>query len=425
MTASKARRDATLSRRRRLGILIAAFLGWFFAGYVMAIGNVAGRPALRSMGLSEESEILAWMSRLVSAFLLGAAAGGLAFGWLGDRIGRAKAMAASILWYSAFTGVACCARTPAQLVVLRFVACLGVGGMWPNGIALVAEAWSDVSRPFLAGVIGASANFGFVLLAVVARTAEVTLQSWRWVFAYGATPGILGFLALVAVAESPSWLRSQVARTSGTALRRSSVIAEVFRRPLLGPTVTGILLSAIPFLGNWGGANWVVTWSDEVGERLDRPGLKAEAQLARSLGGAIGSLIGGWLASLLGRRKAYFLISLASLGASAHLFWLLEPGARGFLTSVFVLGFFGTVYFGWLPLYLPELFPTHVRATGSGVTFNFGRILTALAVLLLGEGKSVFAGDYARVGQVTALVYVIGMVVICFAPDTSKRRVAD
>jgi MFS transporter, SHS family, sialic acid transporter len=123
-----------------------------------------------------------------------------------------------------------------------------------------------------------------------------------------------------------------------------------------------------------------------------------------------------------GRRLAYFLISLASLTSSFYIFHSLSPLNDSFLVWVFVQGFIGTVYFGWLPLYLPELFPTRVRATGTGVAFNWGRILTAGGVLWGGQLMLTVGGDYARVGQITCFVYVIGMIVICFAPDTSRRQ---
>jgi MFS family permease len=158
-----------------------------------------------------------------------------------------------------------------------------------------------------------------------------------------------------------------------------------------------------------------------VGER----GLSAATQWTKSGGAAIGSLLGGWLATRCGRRTAYFFISLMSLASSYYIFHSLSPLDDLFLTWVFIQGFVGTIYFGWLPLYLPELFPTRVRATGTGVTFNWGRIVTAVGVLLGGQLMLLFAGDYARVGQVTCLVYALGMIVICFAPDTSGRQLDE
>src|SRR5262249_18597987 len=143
------------------------------------------------------------------AFLFGAAAGGLVFGSLGDRIGRSRAMALSILTYSIFSAAVSLAEAPWHFAVLWFLACTGVGGMWPNGVALVSEAWSNVSRPVLAGVIGTSANIGIFLFATLARKEPITPEHWRWAMLVGAVPVILGLFALVAVPESPKWLAAQ------------------------------------------------------------------------------------------------------------------------------------------------------------------------------------------------------------------------
>jgi len=413
--------NGQLSPGGRYMILITAFLGWMFAGTVMVIIPLVGRPATISMGITDEKLVGQWFSWYICAFLLGAAAGGLLFGWLGDRIGRAKAMGLSILWYSLVTGLTYWVQSPWQLAALRFVACMGVGGMWPNGVALASEAWSDVSRPLLAGLIGTSANLGFMLLALVAIYVPITPDDWRWVFAFGAAPIPLGLFVLAFLPESPRWLASSHANTTAS---DHIQVMEVFRPPLLSVTLIGICLGMIPLLGNWGGANWLVPWADRVGGEAD-PYLKSWTQWTRSGGAAIGSLLGGWLASLFGRRSTYFAISLCSLAVSAYLFRFVTPLDPEFLTWVFILGFFGTIFFGWLPLYLPELFPTRVRATGTGVTFNFGRIIAAFGVVGAGSLMMAFNGDYAKVGQITSLIYLLGMIVICLAPDTSSRQLQD
>src|SRR5262249_33941907 len=114
-----------------------------------------------------------------------------------------------------------------------------------------------------------------------------------------------------------------------------------------------------------------------------------------------------------------------SLLVAEYIFRNLVPTDRWFLFWVSVLGFFSGIYFGWLPLFLPELFPTRVRSTGSGVSFNFGRILTAGTIFAAGALMDLFGGDYARIGQVTSLLFLLGMLVIPFTPDTSRKQLAD
>jgi hypothetical protein len=138
-------------------------------------------------------------------------------------------------------------------------------------------------------------------------------------------------------------------------------------------------------------------------------------------------LLGGWIAGVVGRRPTYFLVSIATL-ISAQYTWFSNPAERtSFLIGVATLGFFSGIYFGWMPLCLPELFPTRVRSTGAGVCFNFGRILTAFLVLGASTLMSlpIIDGRFERVGCVTSLFFAVGMVAIWFAPDTSTKKLDD
>ena len=139
----------------------------------------------------------------------------------------------------------------------------------------------------------------------------------------------------------------------------------------------------------------------------------------------VGSLLGGWIASFVGRRRTYLLISVGALLCAQYAFWFTVPTDRSFLFWASALGFFSGIYFGWLPLFLPELFPTRVRSTGAGVSFNFGRILAALTIFATGMLKDLFAGDYAQIGRVTSLIYAVGILAIWLAPDTSQKQLED
>jgi len=427
--------SASLSPVGCVLVLVTAFLGWMCAGWQLSITSIAMPAAATDiLGETGKAEIGAWVGRLVCAFLLGAASGGYLFGWLGDRIGRAKAMALSILWYSVFSAATVFVPIPIfstlvpgpwQLAILRFITCMGIGGMWPNAIALVSEAWPNISRPLLAGAIGTAANFGIMTLSWIAANHRlVTVDDWRWVMWLGATPVLLGLFVLVAVPESPRWL---ALKTDGPGAQSAPGLVEIFRPPLIWITILGISLGTVPLFGGWGSSNWVMPWAQQVGQEIGDPGLKARLALARSVPGTISSLLGGALAMLLGRRRCYFLLSLAAFGCAQYLFWFLHPhdDEFAFLCWFGALGFFSGFFFGWLPLFLPELFPTRVRATGAGVSFNWGRILTAVGVLMAGETMLQFFGGYAEIGRVTSLIYAVGMVVILFAPDTSQKQLDD
>lgn len=452
-----------LTDRGRYLVLVCAFLGWLFAGVHMSITQLVGQPAAidllsrggqldvtryRALGkqfpklagirdaarsVTDDEKLLNQWNALVArwfawyqcAFLFGAATGGLVFGRLGDRIGRAKAMGLSIITYSAMAGVAYFSQAPEHLLVCWFLACTGVGGMWPNGVSLVSEAWSGMSRPLVAGVMGTSANIGIFLFSTLATKIKITSDDWRWVMLAGAGPLVLGLFSLLLVPESPSWLAARLGSLSGQGT--VSTHGEIFRPPLLKVTLLGILLATIPIIGGWSTANWMVPWAEDAGAAAipPNPFLKAQVNQARAVTGVIGSLLGGWIAGCVGRRLTYAIVSAACLFIAQYTFWFVVPTDPSFLFWVAGLGFFSGIYFGWLPLFLPELFPTRVRSTGSGVSFNFGRIVTALTVLTAGMLMTYVDGNYARIGRVTSLFFVLGIVAIGLAPDTSRKELND
>src|SRR5262249_31172619 len=132
----------------------------------------------------------AWFARFTAALMLGAAVGGIALGDLGDRIGRTRAMGLSILVYFAFAGAGAWATTPEQMLALRFLVGLGVGGVWPNGVALASECWPGASRPLVAGAMAAGLNAGILLVSQLARAWPITPDSWRWLFHIAGVPAV-------------------------------------------------------------------------------------------------------------------------------------------------------------------------------------------------------------------------------------------
>jgi MFS family permease len=320
-----------------------------------------------------------------------------------------------------------------------------------------------------------------VILGVIGYTFAITNDHWRWTLLVGGSPLLLAVWIFIAVPESSRWLSVRAAARESSP---KAPLIEVFQPPLLYRTLLGISLGAIPVIGTAANANWVVPWTDQYeanvakknelaalknwattsgavaagtltsdsmnsGARADDvnkgsasappgsltgvvaekavakpkkadPRKKALTQIQRSSGAIVGSLLGGVIASLVGRRLSYFLISLATFAVSTCLFTQLNPHHALFPYVTFLLGLFGVTYFGWLPLFLPELFPTHVRSTGTGISFNTGRVIAACVVLLTAFRMELFEGDYAQVGMWSGLIYVVGMIIIWFAPRKTE-----
>ncbi|NCY02243.1 MAG: MFS transporter [Planctomycetia bacterium] len=214
-------RDATL---------VAAILGWLFDGFEMGLFPLIGGPAIRDLLGADAAPGAAdkWFGAIIAVFLVGAATGGVLFGWLGDVIGRVRAMSLSIFTYAVFTGLCGFATEAWHVAALRFVASLGMGGEWSLGVALVNEIWPGKSRAVTAGLIGAAANVGFLLVALLslglggfieaarggllglglseATTTHLLANSaWRLLMISGALPALLIFLIRIWVPESEKW----------------------------------------------------------------------------------------------------------------------------------------------------------------------------------------------------------------------------
>jgi MFS family permease len=406
------------SARNQWLVLSAAFLGWMFDGVEQAVFPLVARPALQDLlGGATDQQLGPWIGIITALFLLGAALGGLVFGWLGDRLGRVRAMMLSILAYSLFTGCCYFAQAPWQLGFFRFLAAIGMGGEWSLGVALVMECWPEKYRPMLAGAIGTAANVGFVLLGLLGTVFHVTRDSWRWVMLAGAAPALLALFIARYVPESERWRHS---------VQKSGVhpLGELFVGGLGKTTLLGILFASIALIGTWGSVQWLPAWADQMthGQSGNAKGL---TQMLSGVGAVMGCLVGAWIGDRVGRRPAYFLLCLASLLTCGGLFRFVDQYGPLFLLLVLLVGATTAAFYGWLPLYLPELFPTRVRATGQGLCYNSGRILAAAGAWQMGQLLKFYGGSYARAGATITLVYLAGLLVIWLAPETKGKPLPE
>ncbi len=509
----------TVTERGKWMALTAALLGWLFDGFEMGLFPVISRPALQDLlllqgAVASDDVVSFWNSLINSSFLIGAATGGVLFGWLGDRLGRVRAMTFSILTYALCSGLGGLVASPWQMVGIRFVAALGMGGEWSLGVALVMEVWQGRSRAMLAGVIGAAANVGYLLVAGLSLglgSIRSSLQAvhlpdswvdWRLLMVCGALPALLTFFIRLFVPESQSWEHEKrrgatsswasrdllsvlvgvgvcgllllvwqqvpwlVLRLIATVvalllvgccylypiygyLRRSGE-SDVSRRSILQRMVLAACISGVPLLATWGAVQWAPLWAHQLGEQavkdlektISAPPEEAAAilqakrdstrhwkeytQMTASLGAIVGCIGGALLAGWQGRRFAYVFLCLGSLGS---VLWFYRGNTTFdalFLLTAFLAGGFSAAFYGWLPLYLPELFPTRVRATGQGFGFNFGRILAAIGVLqvpvLMGKPPN---ANYAVACSSLAFIYVVGVFVIWLAPETRGKPLPE
>ena len=501
--------------------LTAALLGWLFDGLEMGLFPLVQKPALDELVGSDNRTL--WMGIMTSLFLVGAATGGVLFGWLGDRIGRVRSMMLSVLTYALVSGLCGFANEAWQIGLLRFIAALGMGGEWSLGVALINEIWPDRSRAFLAGLIGAAANVGYLLIGLVGswvfqqigqvRATLLALglseewvthltqnEGWRFLMMLGAVPALLTFFIRWFVPESEKWEHergkgatshwatvdlvsvligacaacSVVAlwavqwqrffqvdltheilglRIAGSIigllivtwgytypvlcyLKRAHAAGQIgdnwkptLKRMLLAATLSGVAL-----LGTWGTIQQAPAWSGILVDQERKgqspellppsPPAAAWTQMAAAFGAILGTIAAALLGGWLGRRITYFFLCLASFAIIWLFFMTTTVFDTRFLILAFLTGAITASFYGWLPLYLPELFPTAIRATGQGFGFNFGRIIAAIGVLQLDNLKAAFGG-LPQACAALSFIYVVGVIVIWFVPETKGQPLPD
>ncbi len=411
-------------------VLLVAWLGWVFDSMDATIYTLVLQPALQDLlggragGVSQA--VLGWYGGIIfSIFLIGWAIGGVVFGIVADRFGRTRTLALTILAYALFTGLAALSANWWQLAGYRFLTALGIGGEWAAGAALVAEVWPEDKRVKAAGVLQSAWAAGFLLAAVVGLLLRH--QSWRMFFLVGVAPAGVALLVQLCLKEPERWLKTRE-RERGPGGVRAQGLAELFQPGLRRATLAGSGLAFVAVFGLWGATNWTPTLVRSLPglTGLD-PGaltsLVSYAAMMLNLGALVGYLSFGPLADRLGRRPAFALMCVGSLVLLPVTF-LAPHGYGQVLLLLPLLGFFNNGIFGGFPIYLPELYPTRIRATGAGFCFNVGRVLASAGPLLMGSLVTAL-GTFGRAASAIAVIYLVGLLILPFAPETRGQPLPE
>jgi MFS family permease len=424
-------------------VIFAAWLGWGFDVFDGLLFNyVAPNCVPTLLGLTigspeAKAATLQWTGILTSVLLIGWAVGGVLFGKVADKIGRTKTLLLTMLLYA--IGTAACAFAPNIwfLMVCRIIASLGIGGEWAAGAAMVAEVVPEKRRVEAGALLYTSAPMGLFLATFL--TFQITgvyfndpAVSWRYVFLCGLIPAAAAFLVRVFVKEPERWKR--------VAGEQTARISELFSPQYIRITISGFCM-AITALIMW--------WSCNAFIPVVANGLAAKESLLRNLdaattevlkqqwvktatnsfnlGGLIGTLLTVPAAKLLGRKKMFFIYFLLSAAAIMAAFGLsLEPHTRLYMYFPIGLTVFGV--FGSFTYYLPELFPTRLRGTGAGFTYNVGRLVAAIGPFIVGSIAS--RGVNALESAMDVLFWVgcvplVGLLTLPFVIETKGRELID
>ncbi|MEY4846974.1 MAG: hypothetical protein RLZZ36_87 [Pseudomonadota bacterium] len=426
-------------------VLFAAWLGWGFDIFDGLLFNYVAPNAIPTLldlplGSAEaRAATLYWTGLITAIFLVGWAVGGVLFGPISDRYGRRRVLMMTMVLYAVGTAACAFVTSIEQLILCRIIASLGIGGEWAAGCALVAEAVPEDQRVEAGALLYTAAPFGLFLATFVnAQVAgnwfsDMPEVSWRYVLIFGLLPAAAAFFVRLFIKEPERW---QHAATNAAPPR----IRELFS-PELWPRTRSALLTTIVALLTWWSCNaFIPVVAANLGQieaaqlGLDKTAAsilieswKTQATTIFNVGGLIGTLLTIPLAKRLGRRPmfiAYFALSAAALLATFGLD--LAPQMRLYMYFFIGLTVFGV--FGAFTFYLPELFPTRLRATGSGFTYNIGRILAAGGPFLVGSIAAAGAGNPAVVFNTLFLVGfvpLVGLLAMGWIIETRGQTMPD
>ncbi|CAN5473479.1 MFS transporter [soil metagenome] len=424
-------------------VIFAAWLGWGFDVFDGLLFNYVAPNAVPTLlGLeigsaAAKAATLQWTGILTSVLLIGWAVGGVLFGKIADRIGRTKTLLLTMLLYS--IGTAACAFSPNiwVLLVCRIIASLGIGGEWAAGAAMVAEVVPEKRRVEAGALLYTSAPMGLFLATFI--TFQITgvyfndpAVSWRYVFLCGLIPAAAAFFVRIFVKEPERWKKA--------AVESHAKIAELFTPQYLRITISGFLMAVTALIMWWSCNAFIPVVAKGLASReaillgLDAASIEAMGQQwvktatnSFNLGGLIGTLLTIPASKLLGRKKMFFIYYLAAAAAIMAAFGLeMAPHRRLYMYFPIGLTVFGV--FGSFTYYLPELFPTRLRATGAGFTYNVGRLIAAGGPFLVGSiaASGVNALDSAMgVLFWVGIIPILGILVLPLVIETKGRALAD
>lgn len=465
-------------------VLIVAALGWLFDTMDQQLFNLARRPALTELVSANfplpaeqkgdpkaeavhkdqlEKKITDATGFATSIFMIGWALGGLAFGILGDKIGRARTMLLTILLYSIFTGLSAFSRGVWDFCLYRFITGLGVGGEFAVGVALVAEVMPDRARPFALGWLQALSAGGNMIAALIAiglgllegskLVSSAAFSSWRIMFIIGTLPALLAILIRARLKEPERWkaaaATSEGATGAGTTAKLGS-LTELFTDPRWGRnTIVGMLLAFSGVVGLWG----IGFFSFDLIRLIFRQGYEGEGLSPAVISGRLTLMVGitslvqnggaffgvhafSRLTSYTGRRPAFAIAFLLALLSTAFTFWYLGRifGTWDVFWMIPVMGFCQIALFGGYAIYFPELFPTRLRSTGTSFCYNVGRLVAAVGPFVLTSLTSGVFSEYKTYGPDWPMRYagvtmcsffLIGLFVLPFAPETKGKPLPE
>ena len=410
-------------------VFVGCWLGGIFDGMDSTLMSVAMPVALgQFLGTDDKAVVGPIASYVTSIFLVGWTLGGILFGVIGDKLGRVKSMILSILLYAIFTGLAGLCHSWQTLAACRFLTGLGIGGEMVSISTFLAEVWPSRSRALAIGVLITSYQAG-VLLAGMINSFHSWLEMlgasyfhtdpWRITFFIGALPALLVIFLQKTMKESDKWMDAKMAHVEGNEFSHMNML---FKRENARALIVGGAIFCGLLIGYWASLSWIPMWiATLIPEGTGTGNERGIATMYQGVAAIIGCSMAGLYSDWIGRRATIALSYLGCLGASALLFLTNTEFSTAIYWQSAILGYFIGVAQAIMYIYLPELFPTIIRASGTGFCLNVGRAVTAISVLFMGPMVKALGG-YGMAAFAFALAYLVSVIAAFFGEETRGKE---
>jgi MFS family permease len=384
--------------------LLAAALGWMLDAFDAMLYALVLAHVMRDLGMTKGTAGL-----LNSLTLLASGIGGVAFGFIADRLGRKRALMLSILTYSVCSFASGLATSVLMLAVFRFILGLGMGGEWNTGATLVAETWPTELRAKAISIVQSSWAIGYAL-AALAVGIVLHYADWRMAFFVGILPALVVLWIRRGVPESEMW-QERHGRAADAASYNLAVttpqtgFADLFRPAYLKPTLALLFMNFFGMFAWWGLFTWIPPYLslpvEQGGRGFGVMGTTTLLVVLNLVGMFPGYASFGWVADYLGRRKSFILYTF--MAALIVPIYALARAPWAVMVLGTVLAFFGTGFFSGSGIIGSEIFPTEVRARALGLTYNGARTMSSIAPFVIG-----------RVGQTKGLSWAFYLCGVSF-----------
>ncbi len=417
--------------------MLASNLGWMFDGYeTYALILTVGVALHQLLEPAQFAQIPAYAGTVIGITLLGWGVGGFIGGILADYIGRRRTMILAILAYSLTTGLSAFAWDWVSFALLRFVVGVAIGSEWATGASMTAEVWPDHARGRGAGLMQCGLGIGFFLASFVwLFVSAYGPGAWRIMYLIGVIPALFALWLRTGVEESHRWEHTNEKRKVARAKKKRGAALAEEDRSLTRFTLSDLfadatvrkhafvafVMSLVTTLAWWGISTWVAPFVAAAAGKAHLPPQTwaAYAGMSYNLGAIIGYIGLGFLADWFGR-KPIVMIFFAGALVLTPVFYLWTTEVHMLVLVAGINGFFTLGLYSWMPVWMPELFPTRMRATGMAFAFNAPRFIAFMGPLFAGMLIAQFGG-ISKMAVAFSLIYILGFLVVPFLPETKGK----